>query len=404
MGEPHRLTVGEPCESVRRGHIALLFEYPTLNGGERSMLAVLDRLASRERQRPEFRFSAIAPDSGPLANALQTRGIEVHPLKIRDDAGRRLPREETLRSLRGQLSSLNVNLVHANSLAMGRMLGALGDEFPIRRVAHLRDIIGLSKGAIADLNCNERLVAVSEATREFHVAQGLNGGKTVVAYNGVESEEFKPREKTGALKAELRLPGPASLVLTVGQIGLRKGQDVLADVAVRLRDSHPELNYLVVGERHSNKQESVEFERSLIRRFEEAGIADRLHRLGYRDDVPRLMNEADLLVHPAHQEPLGRVLLEAAASGLPIVATDVGGTREILTDGISARLVPPGDPVALAEEISEVTSSPEVRSRLAVAARERIEARFTIERAVEQLTAVWNAAVGVPPSGGPLCE
>lgn len=371
-------------------HIALLFEYPTLNGGERSMLAVLDRLASLERQRPEFRFSAIAPVSGPLAEALRSRGIDVRPLPLRDGAGRRLPREETLRRLRTELSSLNAEMVHANSLAMGRLLGALGDDFPIPRVSHLRDIIGLSRTAIADLNRNDWLIAVSEATRDFHVGHGLDADKTVVIYNGVDCEEFQPRKKRGTLNAELGLPASAFLVLTVGQIGLRKGQDVLAEAAARLRDSQPELHFVIVGERNSNKQESVEFETALVRRFKESGLRHRLHLLGYRHDIPRLMNEADLLVHPAHQEPLGRVLLEAAASGLPIVATDVGGTREILADGVSARLVPPGDLVSLAAAIAKVASSPEMRSRFAAAARERIESQFTIERAVERLAAVWD--------------
>ena len=374
-------------------HIPLLFEYPTLNGGERSMLAVLDRLASRERQRPELRFTAIAPNSGPLADALRSRGIDVRPLPLRDETARRLPREETLQRLRDELASLDADLVHANSLAMGRLLGALGDEFPIPRVAHLRDIIGLSRAAIADLNRNDRLIAVSAATRESHVAQGLDGGKTDVIYNGVDCDEFRSREKTVALTAELGLPDSAFLVLTVGQIGLRKGHDVLAESAVRLRDSHSKLHYVIVGERNSNKQESIDFERSLVQRFDDAGMRHRLHRLGYRDDVPRLMNEADLLVHPAHQEPLGRVLLEAAASGLPIVASDVGGTREILTDGVSARLVPPGKPVALAAAIAEIASSPAMRARFSAAARESIEARFPIQQAAEQLAAVWDRLI-----------
>jgi glycosyltransferase involved in cell wall biosynthesis len=354
------------------------------------MLAVLDRLASRERQRPEFRFTAVAPQTGPLADALRTRGIDVRPLPLRDDAGRRLPREVVLQRLKDELTSLNADVVHAISLAMGRLLGALGDDFPIPRVAHLRDIIGLSHAAVADLNRNDRLIAVSTATRDFHVAQGLDGGKTDVIYNGVDCGEFRPREKTGALTAELGLPDSAFLVLTIGQIGLRKGQDLLADAAVRLRDSLPQLHYVVVGERNSNKQESIDFERSLVQRFDDAGMRHRLHRLGYRDDVPRLMNEADLLVHPAHQEPLGRVLLEAAASGLPIVATDVGGTREILTDGVSARLIPPADPTALAAAIAELASSPDLRSRFAAAARARIESQFPIDRAVREIAAVWT--------------
>ena len=197
-----------------------------------------------------------------------------------------------------------------NSLAMGRLLGALGDDVGVSRIAHLRDIIRLSQAAVDDLNRNDRLIAVSHATREFHVAQRLNAGQTTVIYNGVDCTTFQPRESTGALKRELGLPDDAFLILTVGQIGLRKGQDVLAEAAVNLdaveqQPAGRDLHYVVVGERNSAKPESVEFERNLTKRFEAAGMTDRLHLLGYRSDVARLMNEADLLAHPAHQEPAG---------------------------------------------------------------------------------------------------
>lgn len=353
------------------------------------MLAVFDRLTRRE-DRDSLQFIAVAPTAGPLADALCERGIEVHPLPIRDDSGRRLPSETAAANLRTTLREGRADLVHANSLAMGRLTGAMGDAFPVPRFVHLRDIVGLSKAAIGDLNRNDRLIAVSEATRTFHVEQGLSPEKTTVLYNGVDGDVFQPRAATGGLKRELALPDEAFLALTVGQIGLRKGQGVLAEAAVRLKDALPNLHFLIVGERHSNKPESIEFERAIAGRFTAAGMAHRLHRLGRRDDVLRLMNEADLLVHPAQQEPLGRVLLEAAASGLPIVATRVGGTPEIVTDGVSARLVPPGDVGRLASAIGELYHSPEMCTRFANSARERVLSRFSIERAAEAQAGMWR--------------
>lgn len=367
--------------------ITLLFEYATLNGGERSMLTVLDRL------RRGFTFHAIAPATGPLADELRSREITVHPLKLRDRRGVQLPRDVVLRNLRDALHQSPAGLVHANSLAMGRLTGSLADEISIPCVAHLRDIIGLSNAALADLNRNHSLLAVSKATREFHIAQGLDSTKCRVLLNGVDLAEFQPRPKTGSLLRELGLPDSAFLCLTVGQIGLRKGQNVLAEAAVRLKDELPNVHYVLVGERHSTKRESIELERNVARRFEDAGMADRLHRLGSRGDVSRLMNEADLLVHPAHQEPLGRVLLEAAASGLPVIATDVGGTGEILRDGQSARLIPPNDAEALAAAIAELHANPDLRNQFAVAARAEIESRFSIETAAENLAAIWRAVV-----------
>jgi glycosyltransferase involved in cell wall biosynthesis len=283
---------------------------------------------------------------------------------------------------------------------MGRLTGAIAGEAGCRCVAHLRDIIRLSGRAIADLNRNDLLIAVSQATRDYHVAQGLDAARTRVVYNGVDCERFHPRAATGSLKRELQLPADSFLIATIGQIGLRKGQDVLAEAAVLLKDRLPTAHYLLVGARHSAKAESITFEKNVQARFADAGLplrdmAGRLHCVGYREDVDRLLNEVDLLVHPAHQEPLGRVLLEAAAAGTPIVATDVGGTGEILEDGRSARLVPPNDPQALADAIIELHDARQLRTRFSTAARERAEALFNIRAAADGLATIWRELISV---------
>ena len=133
-----------------------------------------------------------------------------------------------------------------------------------------------------------------------------------------------------------------------------------------------------VGERSSRKAESVEFEAALHRAFEVAGISDRLHLLGNRNDVHLLLNEVDVLVHPAHQEPFGRVLLEASADGVPIVATDVGGTSEIIVDGMTGLLVPRADPKALAMSVVRILTDREAADRLGKAARQRAVDHFSI--------------------------
>jgi glycosyltransferase involved in cell wall biosynthesis len=291
--------------------------------------------------------------------------------------------------LQQQLEQAGCDLVHANSLSMGRLTGGLVAESPWPRVAHLRDIIKLSKSGTAELNRNSRLVAVSEATRTFHIAQGLSAEKAVTIYNGVDCQRFQPRSADGEIRRELGLSPEDFLVLTVGQIGLRKGQDVLAAAAELLAPRLPRVHYLLAGERCSEKQESREFEQIVIARLKGLGAGDRLHLLGYREDMPRLMNAANVLVHPTNQEPLGRVLLEAAASGLPIIATDVGGTPEILNDGESALLVPPNRPESLADAILNLANNAALRSQLANNARNRILEKFPIQTAAENLRTLW---------------
>lgn len=370
--------------------VALLFEYATLNGGERSMLACVDWLLASEAG---WEFTALAPGNGRLAEALASRKIELVPWSTTDGQGRRLPREQIDAALIEAVCRARPGLLHANSLSMGRLAGRLAERLLIPTTSHLRDILKLSGAAIADLNRNRKLIAVSEATRVFHLAQGLDAERVVVVRNGLNLEAFQPRTATGALHDELKLPRSAKLLVTIGQIGLRKGLDVLAAAAGEIVRRVPDAHFVLIGERSSTKDESIAFEQAIIAQFAVQGLADRLHRLGHRDDVPRLLAEADLLVHPANQEPFGRVLLEAGACGLPVVATNVGGTAEIVVDGETGRIVPPRDPHSLALAVGELLRADEARQRMRFAARDRAVREFDVDRAALSLADHWRAVL-----------
>ncbi len=362
------------------GVVFLLCEYPTISGGEQSMLTTLDGV-----RRAGIEVAVIAPPEGPLAEELARRGVEVSPFVFRDAASERLPQDQLREELGRLLGRRRPDLLHANSLATGRLSGPVAPALGVPSIAHLRDIIRLSRQAVADLNRHIRLLAVSEATRRFHVACGLAAEKTHVLHNGVDLDRFQPRPKSGYLHRELNLPSEAELVGTIGQICLRKGQDVLVQAASILGEKLPHAHYLIAGERWSDKAESRQFEADL----HAAGcgsLAGRLHFLGYRSDVERILNELCLLVHPARQEPLGRVLLEAAASGVPTVATDVGGTGEIFPPpSQAARLVPPDDTQATAAAMFELVVSEQLRKGLGAAARRRAEEAFDADRAAARL-------------------
>jgi len=369
--------------------LLILCEYPTVSGGERSMMTTLDGV-----RRADFSVSVVAPPAGPLADTLRGRGIDVVPLVTHDPSGNRLPQDQLRQRLRGLLARRRPDLLHANSLSMGRLSGPVAADLGIPSVAHLRDIVNLSRQAVADLNCHTRLLAVSEATRQFHVAGGLAARKTYVLYNGVDLERFRPRPSTGYLHRELGLPPESHLVGAIGQIGLRKGLDVLARAAAMLKCELPDVHYVIVGQRWSDKSESRRFEADL--RAAAAGeLAGRMHFLGFRDDVDRILNELVLLAHPARQEPLGRVLLEAAASGVPAVATNVGGTPEIFPpDSAAARLIAPDDPETLAEAMSNLLVNDALRERTAAAARRRVEQAFDMRQATARLVRHYQTIFG----------
>lgn len=395
MSEPKAGETGasrRPLRALAPLRIAILFEFPTLNGGERSMLAALEALMGPSIAADDRRveYTAIAPRSGRLAAALAEAGIAHVPFECRDESGQRRPLPDLLDELVARTQEQAIDLLHANSLSMARLTGAVADRLPIPTTGHIRDMVRLSAAAVADLNRNRGLVVVSNATRSYHVDQGIDLARLTTLYNGVDLERFAPSPPTDGLKQELGLPEDAFVIATVGQIGLRKGHDTLAEAAILIGSEIPVAHFLIIGERYSEKAESIEFERRVFAMLEAAGLGHRVHRLGYRPDMDQLLPEIDLLVHPARQEPLGRVLLEAAACGTPIVATDVGGTSEILRDRVTALLVPPGSPTALARAVVELAGNPWRRMQYAAMARRAIEEHFDIRGAARNLNDFWR--------------
>ncbi|MFC1635850.1 glycosyltransferase family 4 protein [Planctomycetota bacterium] len=369
-----------------RPKVLLFFEYGTLNGGEFSLLAMLEALKPKE-----FEFVAAAPASGMLTGRLVQCGARVLPLMLRDTHGQKGSIEQINSHLLELVRRVSPDLIHSNSLSMGRMVGRIASQLPIPCTSHLRDIIKLNKTVISELNRNAGLIAVSNATKQFHVKQGVLSDKVQVIYNGVNTALFHPAPTTGILKQELGLSDRTILLANIGQICLRKGQTLLAQAAVSLAEEFPEANYLFVGQRHSQKPESVAYENTIRLIFREGGIEDRLFCLGFREDIPVIFNEVDLLVHTALQEPLGRVLLEAASSAQAIVATNVGGTAEILTDEVSALLVPADDPEALTDAIRRILTDCELRIRLGQRARKRALEKFSLPEATAHIRTFWKS-------------
>jgi glycosyltransferase involved in cell wall biosynthesis len=368
--------------------ILLVFEFGTLNGGERSMLAVLPHFVGSDLE-----FVALAPAIGPLAAALGALGIPVLSYRARDERGERRRPPELQEQIRSVAARVRPDLIHGNSLSMGRLTGALAAELGIASAAHLRDIVGLTKRAVEQLNANRALVGVSQAVRDFHAAQGVDAARMHVVYNGVDVERFHRDTSGTQLKAELRLPPDAFLVANIGQICLRKGQDVFAKAAALAARRMPRAHFLLLGERYSAKTETALYDEAISFEFAMAGLKDRFHRLGYRSDIERLLPQIDLIVHSARQEPFGRVLLEAAASQRPIIATSVGGTEEMLVDGESAILVPTGESELLADEMVRLYGDPQLSSRLAAQARERVTVRFPVEQSAQDLARLWRTAM-----------
>lgn len=367
-------------------NVLLVCEFSNLNGAERSLLSTVDQL------KDAVNYSAVVPKSGELTEEFLRRNIPVYTLDWKSgDSNRsiddlRKDFSEILQIYRRHTKS--DFLVHANSLSSSRMTGPVCCQEKIPSLGHIRDIIKLSRQTIADLNCHKYLACVSSATKEYHVNQGLDEKKAVVLYNGVDLSFFYPPKNK-------RANNPLK-VGTAGQISLRKGMDVFFQTAEILEQRGIQLQYEIAGSRQSIKQETVDLEKKLIQSA--SSFPDnRFSLIGQLPDLADWLRSLDIYVHTARQEPLGRVLLEASATGLPVVASDVGGTKEIFCQRDSktpcALLIPPDDAQAAALAIEKLIHDGSLRNRLGETAREKTVTLFSVQKASENLLNLYEIVI-----------
>ncbi len=226
-----------------------------------------------------------------------------------------------------------------------------------------------------------RVIANSRASADALVEQGGNGSKVRVVYNGLDPAPFDAvtDAQVEALRQELRLNG-SPLVGLFGRLAEWKGQHVALNALALL----PDVHLLLVGDALFGEQAYAE---SLHRQAERLGIRDRVHFLGFRRDIPALMRLVDIVAHTSTSpEPFGRVIVVGMLARRPVVATQDGGVREIMADGTSGVLVPPGDHQALAGALRGLITDPERAGRLAAAGRAIAEEKFTVEAMVHAMS------------------
>ncbi len=369
--------------SAMPARIAFLFEFPTVSGGEAAALELMRRL-----DRARFDPVALAPPQGALAEALRAGGIALCPLTIKEPGGNPLPKRVVPVVARAAAEA-GAAVLHANSLALARYTGPAGEDAGIPALAHCRDIMGLSAAKARDVARNRRLIAVSRAVERSLVGQGIPAERIELVPDGIDFARAASG-RPGRLRAELGLPADVPLVGCIGQISLRKGQDVLIEAVPLVLAGLPDTRFLVVGARFSKKPEVREYEAALHRRVAELGLGERVHFLGRRDDVADVMADLDAVAHPAHEEPQSIALLEAMAANRPLVATAVGGTPELVEDGVSGLLVPPKDPRALADALLRVLRDRAFAAGLAAAGRERARSAFRPEDAAARVQALYE--------------
>ena len=226
-----------------------------------------------------------------------------------------------------------------------------------------------------------------QARRIFTEKQYRNNrGQFTIFHKGIDTERFSPRVSNG---------GSDSGDLTVGtaaSITPRKGHEYLVDAASRLLERRDDVRFMIAGE--VANESDREYEQALKRRIERAGIKDRIQFLGWVEDMPTYLDSLDVFVLPSLNEGIPGAVREALSMAVPVVATDVGGTAEVVVDGETGYLVQPEDGEQLAEAIELLLDDRDRRERMGAAGREWIVEEFSVEQYVEKYEAFLSRIAG----------
>jgi glycosyltransferase involved in cell wall biosynthesis len=231
----------------------------------------------------------------------------------------------------------------------------------------------------------DRVIAVSQDTHDrLHRELGWPLERLTVIPNAVDVERY--RDRGGADRSSLDDSTGRPVVLVPARLEPQKGHRYLLEAAREL----PGVRFACAG--------SGSLTAELTEIAERLGVADRVAFLGYRDDIADLLSGCDLVVLPSLDEGLPLALIEASAAGVPVVATDVGGTGELVVAEKTGLLVAPRDPRALAQAVARLIADPALARRLGAAGRQRARQHFSTDSMVEAVEGEYRRLLARPPA------
>jgi len=231
------------------------------------------------------------------------------------------------------------------------------------------------------------VVAVSSQIRDTLIKWGGKPERIRVVLNGIDPDEFRRDEEVGRrIRDSLDVRAGDIVLGAAGRLEPQKRFDVLLEAMKLLLPRRPQLRLFIAGEGSLG--------RYLDSKIRQLGIADRCRLLGHRADMREVYQAFDILVQSSDYEGTPTVLVEAMALRIPVVATDVGGTSELLQDGIHGLLVPPRDPVALANAIEKTLDDRDATARQVAAARTRVEGELSFDARMRKLENIYCELAG----------
>lgn len=369
--------------NASRPNVCVLTESFSHGGTERQFTELVTRL---DRQKYNVRLACLNR-AGPLYEQVRAAGLPVAEFPLRGWLNGKTARSawEWVRLLRLE----KIDLVHTFDLYTDIFSAPLArfGGVPVL-ITSLRQMMSAysprqRRALRRSFQLSDCVIANSQRVGDSLVAdEGLSAARVRVLYNGVDLERFHPNGSRLSARERLGWGRDGLLVGVICNLRPEKDHRTLLDAVPQVVRRAPRVHFLIVG--------TGSLEGHLRRYAEQKQLLSHVSFLGDRSDIPEILEAVDLAVLPTLLESMPNVVLEAMSAGRPIIASDVGGCRELIGTGRTGMLVPPRDPRILAEEIVRLLEQPSLREEMGQAARRRAEEKFDFSRAVKHLEEIYD--------------
>ncbi len=372
-----------------------------ISGAETVLLRLMDSFDSRS-----FKLMVACP-RGELADKLEQKDIPVIQLPFS-------PLERTCnpfklfryliglarihRQLIRTVTNHAIDILHCNSFTATLYACSSARRINVPLIWHMHDILqrrpvnGLFVRFAAHFA--DRIVCVSQAVQQNLVSFGIDRSKCRVIYNAIPTKQnIVP---TFGFRETLGIPGSALIITMIGQLAAWKGQDILIDAFSKLMTDRENGNIrcLIVGDVIHPAEQN--YKERILNKVREKGLEGAIIFTGFRRDVDAIIQASDIIVHASTlADPLPTVILEAMSAGRPVVATNVGGVPELIVNGKSGLIVPPGKYEDLACALKVLISNPRSREEFGREGARVARDQFGPGKNLRELTALYNSLL--PP-------
>ena len=372
--------VVRPPISGGRVRVVEVMATGTNGGAQEHVYSLVNRM---DRERYDVRVVSLS--HGSSVRRLEKAGIDVSVIDEPDDRA-------AVRALAEMLAPIEPEVIHNHMFraeVVGTRTALLLGEMGCKRPGVISTIHSSRIRCVEDRQTlrqltplMDRLIVVSKAIERKIREEGRYGAPVSLIYNGVDMQRYNHQQPCCTFREEFGIPEGVPVVGVVARLEAEKGHRTLIDAWPVVLASHPEAWLLVVGE--GSERNSLEAQAASL------GISNRVVFTGRREDVPAVTAALDVAVLPSYREAQGLSVLEAMALSRPVIASNVGGIPEMIEEGVSGLMVPPGDCDALAGAIVRLLSDHPLADMLARRGHDLVHERFCIELMTSSIESLYD--------------